>query len=118
MDAAEPITYRIDPVRLWRKLPPKLAMLVGDKPEWEDILEAAKHLRPELGISPQAWDMAKAQLGEGGAALALILIAWRRELGLVYAPGGYLREMLKKAKRGELNLPPSFRMFQKRQKSW
>ena len=116
VDEAEPITYQIDPVRLWCKLPPKLAMLVGDEPEWEDMLEAAKYLRPELGISPQAWDMAKAQLGEGGAALVLILIAWRRELGLVYAPGGYLRGMLKKAKRGELNLLPSFYGLQKRQK--
>ena len=116
-DVAEPITYQLDPVRLWCQLPPKLAMLVGDEPEWEDMLKAAQHLRPELGISPQAWDMAMRQLGEGGAALALILIAWRRELGLVYAPGGYLRGMVKKAKRGELHLLPSFYGLQKRQRN-
>ena len=116
VDAAEPITYQIDPVRLWCQLPPKLAMLVGDEPEWEDMLKAVQNLFPELGISPQALDMAKAQLGEGGAALVLILIAWRRELGLAYVLGGYLRGMLKKAKRGELNLLPSFYGLQKRQK--
>ena len=82
-------------------------MLVSDEPKWEDILKAAQNLCPELGISPQAWDMVKGQLGEGGTTLVLILIAWRRELGLVYLPGGYLRGMVKKAKRGELNLLPS-----------
>ena len=38
-------------------------------------------------------------MGKDGAALMVIRIAWRGELGVVYSSGGYLCDILKKAKR-------------------
>ena len=110
-------TYQLDPARLFSKMPPNLAAEIGadyEDTRWEDVANAALRLLVRLGISDQAWASAVRQMGKDGAALAVILIAWRRELGEVYSPGGYLRGMTKKAQKGELNLVPSFYGLQKR----
>ena len=111
------IIYQLDPARLFERMPPNLAAEIGidyEDTRWEDVANAALRLLVRLGISDQAWASAVRQMGKDGAALAVILIAWRRELGEVYSPGGYLRGMTKKAQKGELNLVPSFYGLQKR----
>ena len=51
---------------------------------------AALRLLPNLGISEHAWSSAVGQMGRDGAALRVIRIAWRGELGEIYSSSGYL----------------------------
>ena len=75
---------------------------------WRDLEVVAERLRPAIGISEDAWSKAKSGLGAPVAAAAFALITDKYTLGEVASPGGYLRGLLGKAERGELNLQRSF----------
>ncbi|MEL6820014.1 MAG: plasmid replication protein RepC [Pseudomonadota bacterium] len=75
---------------------------------WRDLEYVADRLRPTIGISEDAWLSAKSDLGAPKAAAAFALITDKYSHGEVSSPGGYLRGLIGKAQRGELNLERSF----------
>ncbi|MFH1157935.1 MAG: plasmid replication protein RepC [Pseudomonadota bacterium] len=81
----------------------------GNRPRalnWSDIIDAAYAVRIELGISKAAWADACQTLGQGGAAICVMVIDQKAldPADPIRNPGGYLRGMVKKAREGKLNL--------------
>ena len=75
----------------------------------DDFVDAAYALSGALGINQSAWAEACAVMGRFEAALALLVLDARRTdpENPVARPGGYLRGMTEKARRGDLNLDAS-----------
>lgn len=81
-----------------------------DRPlSWDDLIEAAHSLLSELGIHKSAWREACDVLGRSGAAICVMIIDQKTQLPgqKIRNPGGYLRVMSARAKKGELNLQGS-----------
>ena len=76
--------------------------------DWGDLHRVAGQLRPMIGISEHAWNVAQEQLGTQVATAALVLVFEKHSAGEVVSPGGYLRGMVEKAGAGELHLERSF----------
>jgi len=75
---------------------------------WAELHRTAGQLRPMIGISEPAWNIAQERLGPQIAAAAIALIYDKYNAGEVASPGGYLRGMVEKAGAGELHLNRSF----------
>jgi len=75
---------------------------------WNELHRSAAQLRPMIGISEPAWNIAQERLGPQLAAAAIALIYDKYNAGEVASPGGYLRGMVEKAANGELHLDRSF----------
>ena len=71
---------------------------------WEELIEAASHLRSELGVSQHAWGQACVVLGRKEAVVALAAIAARHAQGQVRSPGGLLRALVDSHQDGTLRL--------------
>jgi replication initiation protein RepC len=73
---------------------------------WNDVVEAAYRLRPELGISQQSWGEACQILGKVGAALCLLITdsGLDRDKNSVKQPAAYFRGLVNRARGGELHL--------------
>lgn len=73
---------------------------------WNDLVEAAYRLKPELHISQKSWGEACLTLGRIGAAICLLLTdqAMQREDDPVRKPGAYFRAMVNRTHTGELHL--------------
>lgn len=69
---------------------------------WRDLLLAAVVVRSMLGVSPSAYEDACAILGAENAAVVMACILERA--GHINSPGGYLRDLTRKAERGEFSL--------------
>lgn len=82
--------------------------LGGYLKNWGDLHRAAGELRPMIGISEYAWNLAQDRLGPQAAAAALALTFDKHSSGEVTSPGGYLCGMVEKAGAGELHLERSF----------
>ncbi len=76
----------------------------GGISSWRDLVDAAGHVRSMLGISPSAWDEAREVMGEDAAAVTIAAILQRAER--INSPGGYLRALVDRKKRGEFSLGP------------
>ncbi len=76
--------------------------------DWGDLHRVAGQLRPMIGVSEHAWNLAQARLGPQIATAALVLTFDKHCAGEVASPGGYLRGMVEKAGAGELHLERSF----------
>jgi replication initiation protein RepC len=76
--------------------------------DWGDLHRVAGQLRPMIGVSEHAWDLAQARLGPQIATAALVLTFDKHCAGEVASPGGYLRGIVQKAGAGELHLERSF----------
>lgn len=78
-------------------------------PTWPDIVEAAYHLRTDLGISQTSWGRGCKLLGRTGAALCVLITdrARDRDTDPVRSPAAYFNGMLKRAADGELHLHKS-----------
>ncbi|SEW36539.1 replication initiation protein RepC [Aliiroseovarius sediminilitoris] len=76
--------------------------------DWGDLHRVAGQLRPMIGISEHAWNLAQDRLGPQIATAALVLVFDKHAAGEVASPGGYLRGMIEKARAGELHLERSF----------
>ncbi|MEP3296119.1 plasmid replication protein RepC [Tateyamaria sp.] len=76
--------------------------------DWNDVHRAAGVLRPMVGISEDAWNLANKVLGPARAAASIALILDKSSDGEVKSPGGYLRGLIEKAQIGELHLDRSF----------
>ncbi|MFG6542384.1 plasmid replication protein RepC [Sulfitobacter sp. M22298] len=82
--------------------------LGGFLKDWGDLHRVAGQLRPMIGVSEHAWNVAQDRLGKQVATAALALVFEKHCAGEVSSPGGYLRGMVEKAGAGELYLERSF----------
>lgn len=71
---------------------------------WRDMMTAAVVVRSTLGVSPSAYQDACDVMGPENAATAIACILERA--GHITSPGGYLRDLTRKAARGEFGLGP------------
>ncbi|MGJ7037549.1 replication initiation protein RepC [Shinella sp. BE166] len=71
---------------------------------WRDMMSAAVVARSMLGISPSAYEEACEVMGPENAAVTLGCILERA--GHINSPGGYLRNLTSRARRGEFSLGP------------
>jgi replication initiation protein RepC len=71
---------------------------------WRDAIATADLVRSMLGVSPDAWAMAKAFMGEISAAVTVAAILQRASA--IRSPGGYLRDLTRKAEYGHFSLGP------------
>lgn len=76
----------------------------GSIGSWRDLMAAAVVVRSMLGISPSAYQDACEILGAENAASLLACILERS--GHINSPGGYLRNLTDKARRGEFSIGP------------
>ncbi|MCX8997220.1 plasmid replication protein RepC [Rhizobiaceae bacterium BDR2-2] len=72
--------------------------------DWRDLMAAAVVVRSTLGVSPSAYQEACAVMGPENAATAIACILERA--GHIHSPGGYLRDLTRRAERGEFSLGP------------
>lgn len=82
--------------------------MIGYVKNWDDLHRAAGMVRPMVGISEDAWNVAQQRLGPYVAAAAMSLIYDKYEKAEIKSAGGYLRGMVGKALEGELHLDRSF----------
>lgn len=71
---------------------------------WGDLADTAEKVRPMLGISPAAWREARDVMGDEAAAITVAAILQRAEH--IKSPGGYLRALVDRKRRGEFSLGP------------
>jgi len=71
---------------------------------WDELDQAAAHVRSALGISPHAWGQARILLGQEEAVTMLAAICARHADGKVRSPGGLLRRMVELHQQGTLRL--------------
>ncbi|NKK29586.1 plasmid replication protein RepC [Rhizobium leguminosarum] len=72
---------------------------------WREMMGAAVVVRSMLGVSPSAYQEACEVMGPESAATAIACILERA--GHINSPGGYLRDLTRKAARGEFSLGPA-----------
>lgn len=71
---------------------------------WRDLMSAAVVVRSMLGVSPSAYQEACEILGAENAAAVMACILERG--GQINSAGGYLRDLTRKAERGEFSIGP------------
>jgi len=71
---------------------------------WRDAVETADLVRSMLGISADAWAAARSAMGDIAAAITVAAILERAEA--IRSPGGYLRDLTRKAEAGKFTLAP------------
>ncbi|ANL37899.1 MULTISPECIES: plasmid replication protein RepC [Rhizobium] len=71
---------------------------------WRDLMSAAVIVRSMLGVSPSAYEEACAAMGPENAATVIACILERG--GQINSPGGYLRDLTRRAERGEFAIGP------------
>ncbi len=71
---------------------------------WRDLVAVAGFVRPMLGISADAWDQARRNMGDTVAAVTLACMLQRAEA--IARPGGYLRSLTEKAGQGAFSPGP------------
>ncbi|MDW9502267.1 replication initiation protein RepC [Sinorhizobium meliloti] len=76
----------------------------GAVESWRDLMSAAVVVRSMLGVSPSAYQDACEVMGQANAAVAVACILERA--GHINNAGGYLRDLTRKAARGEFSLGP------------
>lgn len=76
----------------------------GPLRHWHQLVRTADIVRPMMGVSPDAWTAAKAQLGAEEAAV--VLAAMLQRFDSIKSPGGYLRSLVRKAAEGAFSSGP------------
>jgi replication initiation protein RepC len=69
---------------------------------WRELMTAAVLVRSMLGISPSAYQEACEVMGQENAAAVVACILERA--AHITSPGGYLRDLTRKAARGQFSL--------------
>lgn len=96
---------------IWKAAPWSWKRALGGEVElsWPVLIEVARHLVPQLGVSPYAWNRALRVLGPRGAALALMVLDRNRDHPLrpVMSVGGALVGMTRRAAHDGINIAPS-----------
>ncbi|MDW5318341.1 plasmid replication protein RepC [Rhizobium sp. PL01] len=101
---SEPI--KAFPLGLVLRACPEVAMYGpnGSISSWRELMSAAITVRSMLGVSPSAYQDACDTLGPEMAAAAMACILERG--GHINSAGGYLRDLTRRAERGEFSLGP------------
>lgn len=101
---AEPL--KAFPLSMVMKACPQIADFApgGQISHWRDLMAAAVVVRSMLGVSPSAYQEACEIMGAENAAVAVACILERTEH--INSAGGYLRDLTRKAARGEFALGP------------
>ena len=104
MDASEP--QKPYPLPLVLQACPEIVPFGpgGSISNWRDLMTAAVVVRSMLAISPSAYENACAILGPENAATVIACILERA--GHINSAGGYLRDLTRRAERGEFTLGP------------
>ncbi|WP_295811205.1 plasmid replication protein RepC [uncultured Nitratireductor sp.] len=76
----------------------------GGLSDWRDLMKAAETVRSMLGVSPDAWAQARAEMGEINAAITIAAMLERAEA--IRSPGGYLRRLTERANGGAFSVKP------------
>jgi replication initiation protein RepC len=76
----------------------------GGVSSWRDLMGAAVVVRSMLGVSPSAYQQACEILGPENAAAVMACILERG--GQINSAGGYLRDLTRRAEKGEFSLGP------------
>lgn len=76
----------------------------GEIGSWRDLMSAAVVVRSMLGVSPSAYQEACETMGPENAAVAVACILERS--AFINSPGGYLRDLSRRASLGEFSLGP------------
>lgn len=78
----------------------------------QDLFATASTVRPLLGISPSAWEEARTTMGDGQASVVLAAILQRG--AAIKSPGGYLRNLARRAATGEFSVWPMLMALRRR----
>lgn len=105
-DQAKREPIRNFPLGMVLRACPEIAMYGpgGTIGSWREMMGAAVVVRSMLGVSPSAYQEACEVMGPENAATAVACILERT--GHINSPGGYLRDLTRKAARGEFSLGP------------
>ena len=97
---------KVYPLSMVLKACPQISDYVpgGQIAGWRDLMGAAVVVRSMFGVSPSAYQEACEVLGPENAAIAIACILERAEH--IKSAGGYLRDLTRKAERGEFSLGP------------
>ena len=76
----------------------------GGISNWRDFMATISVVRPMLGISPSAWEEARAAMGEVQAAVVVAAILQRGSA--INSAGGYMRDLTRKAEAGAFSIGP------------
>ena len=76
----------------------------GGISNWRDFMATVSVVRPMLGISPSAWEEAQSAMGDVQAAVVVAAILQRGTA--IVSAGGYIRDLTKKAEKGEFSIGP------------
>ncbi|MDF1632695.1 plasmid replication protein RepC [Mycoplana sp. MJR14] len=77
---------------------------------WADLIKAAALVRSMLGISPDAFEKARAAMGESAAAVVIAAMLERSDQ--IRSPGGYLRELTRKAEAKQFSVLPMIKALE------
>jgi replication initiation protein RepC len=102
---------KIDPdfdcARFVRVLSGDIQTRLEGRTDWPSLINLAKELGREMGISASAWKDGCRTMGEAYTSVCVLIVATKYDYGTVYGPGGYLRGMIRKAEAGVLKLMPT-----------
>ncbi len=109
--SAERPTCGLEHINLRRAMmiaPPDWQVAINQHgaPSWHALVGVAYARAQALGISPTAWAMAQAALGQQGAAI-IVLLADAKSIergGTIRSVGGWVRRMAERAENGTANL--------------
>lgn len=76
----------------------------GSIGSWRDLMAAAVVVRSMLGVSPSAYEEACEVMGPENAATVMACVLERA--GHINSAGGYLRDLTRRAERGEFAIGP------------
>ncbi|MCO6188361.1 plasmid replication protein RepC [Rhizobium sp. L1K21] len=80
---------------------------------WADLIKTADLVRSMLGVSPDAWAKARSAMGEQQAAVVIAAILERSDT--IRSPGGYLRDLTRKAEAGAFSILPMLNALDRKQ---
>ncbi len=92
-------------LRKLRQICPEIGEYARDGiSSWADLIKTADLVRSMLGVSPDAWAKARAAMGDQQAAVVIAAILERSDS--IRSPGGYLRDLTRKAEAGAFSILP------------
>lgn len=83
----------------------------GGLKNWQDLIRAADLVRSMLGVSPDAWAKARKAMGEQAAAIVVAVMLER--VDEIRSPGGYLRDLTRKAERSSFSVYPMLQALER-----
>lgn len=82
----------------------------GGISSWSELIKTAALVRSMLGISPDAYEKARSAMGDGTVAIVIAAILERSDQ--IRSPGGYLRELTRKAEGSQFSVIPMIKALE------